>query len=330
MKASRKTYFLFILGFLFSLPIYFAQEVKAFAQLDTQKIRIGEPVKLNLLLSLPSNLESKITWPQFADTITKEIEVISVSQLKTSKPNKTNPNLLQQELELTLTSFDSGYWAIPPFIFLVDKDSSQKIETQALLLEVNTVPTDTAETSVKDIKPPYEEPVNWREYLPEILITLAIIAGIILLIFLLRKLIKKKPKKEEQPKVKIAAHLLALKELEAIRNKKYWQEGKLKEYYTSITDTLRTYLENRFGIHAMELTTDEIMQIMKSQVIDSQSKEKLQSVLQLADTVKFAKANPIDIENEMTLTNAISFVKGTMREEPIQESNPTKEKESHS
>jgi len=76
----------------------------------------------------------------------------------------------------------------------------------------------------------------------------------------------------------------------------------------------------------MELTSDEILKIMQSQVIDSLSKEKLRQILTLADYVKFAKVLPIDVENELALANAFDFVKGTLREEIVQaEPNPKPE-----
>ena len=116
-------------------------------------------------------------------------------------------------------------------------------------------------------------------------------------------------------KPKIPAHITALRDLETIRNMKLWQEGKTKEYYTAITDTIRVYIEGRYEVMAMELTSDEIMQVMRSQVIDNVSKDRLRQILSLADYVKFAKAQPIDVENELTLNNAFEFVKGTLREE---------------
>ena len=105
--------------------------------------------------------------------------------------------------------------------------------------------------------------------------------------------------------------------MEEIKNKKLWQEGKFKEYHTLISDALRAYIENRYGVAAMELTSDEIFKIMNSQVIDGISKEKLRQVLTLADYVKFAKVIPIDVENEMSLGNAFDFINGTKREDPI-------------
>jgi hypothetical protein len=78
---------------------------------------------------------------------------------------------------------------------------------------------------------------------------------------------------------------------------------------------VRLYIEERFGINALELTSDEIIKIFKSQVVDSESKSKLTQILTLSDFVKFAKQIPIEAEHTLTLNNAFDFVKGTMREE---------------
>ena len=134
---------------------------------------------------------------------------------------------------------------------------------------------------------------------------------------LTRKYFKKKPEIIVPPKPSEPPHVTALQNLENIRNQKLWQEGKYKEYHTLISDTLRMYLEGRYGITAMELTSDEILKVMKSQVIDPVSKEKLKQILVLADYVKFAKVVPIDVENELSMNSAFDFINGTKREETV-------------
>jgi hypothetical protein len=91
----------------------------------------------------------------------------------------------------------------------------------------------------------------------------------------------------------------------------------VKQYYSSISETIRLYIEERFNVRALESTTDEIMTAFRSQVIDAQSKEKLQQLLTLSDLVKFAKQFPIENEHLFTLQNAFDFVNGTKREEEI-------------
>lgn len=112
-------------------------------------------------------------------------------------------------------------------------------------------------------------------------------------------------------------HILALQQLEKVKEESIWKDGKTKEYYSSISDSVRLYIEGRFGIQALELTTDEIVRAFKSQVVDAASKEKLQQLLVLSDFVKFAKVLPIEQEHTLALQNAFDFVNGTKREDEI-------------
>lgn len=309
------TKYLFIL-FAVLLQKFSIAQVQAFALMDTSKIKIGEQAKIDLFINFKGDTKNlKIQWPQLGDTLRKEIDVVNVSKIDTTIPDKNDPKTIQQHQAIYVTSFDSGYWAVPPFKFIINGDTANPVYTQALLLEVQTIPVDTAETSIKDIKPIFDEPTNWKEYLPYIYWGIAILAALAILYYVIYKLGKNKKKKPVViSKPKIPPHITALRDLETIRNMKLWQEGKTKEYYTAITDTIRVYIEGRYEVMAMELTSDEIMLIMRSQVIDNVSKDRLKQILSLADYVKFAKAQPIDVENELTLNNAFEFVKGTLRE----------------
>jgi hypothetical protein len=316
---NKKQYIPFIfLLFIILTGKLLAQEVSVFALMDTAKIRIGEQVKIDVFVNYKSSAKKlQIQWPAYGDTLRKEVEVVNVSKIDTTIPDKSHPDNIQQHQTITITSFDSGFWALQPFRFIINGDTSKPTETQALLLEVQSLPVDTAEASIKDIKTTFDEPANWKEYLPFIYWGVGILAAIIIAWFLFLKFTKKKPVIIAPPKPQEPPHLTALRDLESIRQLKLWQQGKTKEFYTAITDTLRVYLEGRYGINAMELTTDEIMAIMRGQVIDALSKEKLLQILSLADYVKFAKAQPIDVENELSINNAVDFVRGTLREEVI-------------
>ena len=313
-------HFRLVIAIVFLCTIHaslFAQ-VEAFATMDTNKIRIGEQSKIDLYVKYNvTQKKLKIQWPLIGDTLRKEVEVVNVSKIDTTIPDKNKPEEILQHQTLTITSVDSGFWAIAPFKFIINNDTAKPVETDPLLLAVYTLPVDTAEKSIKDIKAPFDEPFDWHEYLPYIYGSAAALVILIVVIFILMKVFKKKPVIIVPPKPKVPAHITALHALEEIRNKKLWQEGKYKEYHTLISDTLRAYIEERYGVAAMELTSDEIFKIMNSQVIDGISKEKLKQVLTLADYVKFAKVIPVDVENEMSLHNAFEFINGTKREDPI-------------
>ena len=256
-------------------------------------------------------------WPSFEDTISGKVEIISKTAIDSTIPDKNNPSIIQQHQQFIISAFDSGYFAIPPFKFIVNDDSVNPFLTEALFLEVNTVPTDTTDASIKDIKAPFDEPFDWKWYLPTIYWIAGILLAIALLIFVIVKLTKKKPQAIIERKPDVPPHILALAQLEKIKTELVWKEGKTKEYYSAITDTIRLYIEGRFGVQALELTTDEIMRAFKSQVVDPSSKEKLQQLLVLADFVKFAKQIPIEQEHAMALQNAYDFINGTKREDEM-------------
>ncbi len=316
LKKSHITFFIFLLFFLlFKLSI--GQKINISAALDSTKIRIGEQVKLDLYVSYSAKQNNlKIQWPNIADTITDKIEVISVSVIDTTSPDKSNPDIIQQHQQITISAYDSGYFAIPGFKFFINNDSANAFYTQSLFLEVHTVPTDSSITKTKDIKPPFAEAFNWKWYSKYFYWGFSLLV-IIILIVLITIYFTKKNKivvlKSEKPK--IPAHIIALQTLEKIKNEQIWKEEKTKEYYSSISDTIRLYIEERFKVNALESTTAEIMKAFRSQVVDKESKDKLQQLLMLSDLVKFAKQFPIISEHTFTLQNAFDFVNETKREE---------------
>ncbi len=356
-KKSHITFFIFLLFFLL-FKISIGQKINISAALDSTKIRIGEQVKLDLYVSYSAKQNNlKIQWPNIADTITDKIEVISVSVIDTTSPDKSNPDIIQQHQQITISAYDSGYFAIPGFKFFINNDdttspdksnpdiiqqhqqitisaydsgyfaipgfkffinndSTNAFYSQSLFLEVHTVPTDSSITKTKDIKPPFAEAFNWKWYSKYFYWGFSLLV-IIILIVLITIYFTKKNKivvlKSEKPK--IPAHIIALQSLEKIKNEQIWKEEKTKEYYSSISDTIRLYIEERFKVNALESTTAEIMKAFRSQVVDKESKDKLQQLLMLSDLVKFAKQFPIISEHTFTLQNAFDFVNETKREE---------------
>jgi hypothetical protein len=317
VKKLFKIFFLFI--FLFAGKSAFAQ-VGLKAMLDTNKIRIGEQVKLDLyVLYNPNSGVKSIEWPSFSDTITEKIEVLSVSAIDSTMPDKNDPSMMQQHQQILISVYDSGYYAVPPFKFIINGDTANPQWTEPLLIEVHTVPTDSSLKKTKDIKEPLNEPFSWlwyKEYFYWGIAIVVFIAGVILYVYYRNKRARQKVFEPEKPK--IPAHITALASLERIREQQIWKEGHVKEYYSEITDTIRLYIEERYDVLALESTTDELLQIMRTQVIDTVSKEKLQHMLKLADFVKFAKMIPLEQQHAQVLQDAFDFVNGTKREDVIE------------
>lgn len=264
----------------------------AFAQtatLDSNTILIGQQINF----TITNKVTSTKIWPTYNEFLVEGIEIIKASKIDTTDGVITQ--------EFVITAWDSGSYFIPPIAF------SENSKTQALLLNVQTIIL-AEDAELKDIKQPIEEPIGWSDIWPWLL-------GILILsliIFIVKKYIfnKNKPSIIIKPKVIIAADISALKELNALEKAKIWQEGNVKEYHSQLSEIIRRYTENRFQFIALELTTDEILQELKSILSDDQL-NNLSTLLQRADLAKFAKSKPIDTENMESMVLAKGFVNAT-------------------
>jgi hypothetical protein len=131
-----------------------------------------------------------------------------------------------------------------------------------------------------------------------------------------------------QARKKKVASLTALKkekseEIERIKGDKHLQMTDPKAYYTELTDVLRTYMAERFGFNAMEMTSSEIIDHLL-ETNDKESINELKYLFETADLVKFAKHSPLMNENDMNLVNAVEFINHTKVEpDPNAKPEPT-------
>jgi hypothetical protein len=180
--------------------------------------------------------------------------------------------------------------------------------TTMMLLAVHTVKVDTTQ-AIKPIIGPLNVPLSFREMLPWILAAIAVAALVILGIWYFKKRRRKEPIFVLKPKVVLQPHELALQGIEKLRVKKLWQAGKVKEYYSELTEILRKYIEDKFQVPALEQTSAEItMSLINHPGCSATSLDKLSHLLIMADMVKFAKALPLATENEKSLSDGIEFV----------------------
>ncbi|MBQ19543.1 MAG: hypothetical protein CMD31_02195 [Flavobacteriales bacterium] len=286
------------------------QNVAVKAVLDTNFLMIGEQTQLHFITTYQDK-NTQILFPQLNDTIIKEIEVLSKSPIDTSIADANG--LFSQSQSILITSFDSGYYVVPPFYFIINGDT---VESDPLLLEVQNMEVDTA-NAIFDIKQPLSEPFSIKDWLKDNWVWLAaILAALIGIFFLVRYLRREKPVVEEKIIPKIPVHEIALGKLRQLNEQQLWQNGKIKAYHSEISEILREYIEERYQVNALEETTSEIMHGLRLHQIPEELKLKLSQTLTLADLVKFAKEQPLTNENENSLTNAIEFVEATKMIEP--------------
>ncbi|MBL0342595.1 MAG: hypothetical protein IPP71_17880 [Bacteroidetes bacterium] len=132
-----------------------------------------------------------------------------------------------------------------------------------MLITVNTIPVDTTR-AIKDLKGQIVVPYSWKDALPYVLVLL--IVGLVA--FLIYRYFKKRSAKITEPVIRIPrrpAHEIALEALAALDASKLWQNGNYKGYYTELSDIIRTFIQNRWSLAAMEMTTDEVLKLKIAQ-----------------------------------------------------------------
>ena len=119
-------------------------------------------------------------------------------------------------------------------------------------------------------KPVMKAPFAWEDWYGLIACSFLALPLLGLLIYLIVRIRDNKPiirKIKVEPK--LPPHQAAMKEIERIKTEKVWQKGQSKEYYTELTDAIRTYIKDRFGFNALEMTSSEII----DQLLEMNDKE---------------------------------------------------------
>ena len=285
--------------------------------IDRPAMRIGEQTLLHLYFeySNPKG-DALIIWPEFDQNITRDIEVVDQS-IDFDKIVDSTAGIYLREQQLVVTAFEEGEYEIPgQEIWLNDS----LFTTNPVSLTISTVEVDTTK-GITDIKPIYavNYPFSERsmDWLKENWMWLTIIGGLILLFIAWRIYQKRKPEPEDEEILEeiIPAHIIAMETLNKLLKDESWKTLEKKGYYSTLTDTVRSYLENRFGINAMEKTTREIINDLKFSPISEDDKVYLRKILREADLVKFAKFSPSDEEACAYLNKSIDFVQRTKESE---------------
>lgn len=312
-------------------PVH-AQRASAHVTVMPTEILIGEQALINLKVITPK--DKTIHFPVYESEIVPGIEVITMLPPDTVIEN----NVMTLEFKYVITSFDSTLYHIPyiPIFDGTDTIFSNSFglkvtapdlsdSTLAYLDRIHRGETDSIDfeqLQLHDIKELRVPPFVWTDYLWVLWLLLGVMLLVALIGLLIYVIIKKKKKGYIfKPPVVLPPHTRALAELEKLRASKIWQQGRVKEFYTQLTEILRRYIQEREDMNAMEMTSGEILnEIRKIAEVDS-AYENLKQVLSTGDLVKFAKYEPLPDENELSLVNAFFYVNQTREPDPV----PTKE-----
>ena len=285
-----------------------AQQVEAEGKVDDTKVQVGKPFTLDLSLKVPYGWF--VDWNDFSvDTLSDQIDIIKRGEVERTADADSNVIVKQQ---LTLMAFDTGQIQVPSvgltYARSFDDPERLKAYTDPIRLYSTTMAVDTTQ-AYKPIVESIAAPIEFKEVFPWILgvLVLALIA------FGIWYWLKhRKPKTDADGNIisgpVIPPYDKAVGDLEQLRQQKLWQSGKVKEYFSSLTDIAREYIEGQFGVNAVEMTTDDILEEVKPLQFSQDTYNKLKETMEVADLVKFAKYTTSSLESENAMNSMTEFV----------------------
>ena len=292
-----------------------SSQVSVEAVIDSIQIFVGQQVHVTLTATAKEN--AKVEFPQFKpmEYITPGVEVLDRQELEQQPQDN---GFVSRSMVYTMTSFDDTLYYIPPMTVKID---GKPYESKSLALKVLTIEVDTLHAEQffgpKDVQ---DNPFQWSDWSMPFWLSVLMLFLLAAAYYLYLRLRDNKPIISHIRIVKrLLPHQKAMKEIEQIKADKMVSSENSKEYYTKLTDTLRKYIEERYGFNAMEMTSSEIIEkLMASQ--DQKSLDELRQLFTTADLVKFAKYSTLINENDANLVNAIDFINQTKLENvPVEE-----------
>ncbi len=291
----------------------FAQ-MRVTATLDSVRMLIGD--QMNLKLEASYSAGESISNVDL--TVLEEAENIEVISTQSGWDTLTVAGETTVRRNIVFTIFESGSFFIPSIPFSYKKNgTTNTIATKELIINVDDVVPESPQEAAVDtvalapIKPIYVEPMTFEDVAPLLLtfLLIGIIGGLIY--FFYRRAQNKKLPPKKKVIIMDPAHVIAQRKLAELKAKQLWQNGLIKEYQSELTFIVREYLENRYGISALESTTYEILGDLKPIRLSDEWKGKLREMLELADLVKFAKALPPESTHEKLMGYAVDFTEKT-------------------
>jgi hypothetical protein len=290
---------IFIIVLLLFMQLGTSAQVSFESALDTNRILIGQQVDFRLTAGNVSP-EQSLIWPQWPDTLSKA-ELIAMRWDTTAEAG-----LRKITATFTLTSFDSGFVVLPPFQLISGSDT---LYSEPKILNVNTVSFDP-EIELYDIKEPLQAPIDWWYWIKKLWwIALAVASAIALIWWLWSKRKRTEPG-FAVPKDGRTPAERATDALNELRDRKVWQNGDVKKYYSELTEIIRRYIEESEGVPALEMISDELIEAIQIKYAATEQR-LLSGMLKKADAVKFAKAKPGPDEHLSIWDSAVLFVQNT-------------------
>ncbi|GBE28708.1 hypothetical protein BMS3Bbin03_02658 [bacterium BMS3Bbin03] len=282
-------------------------KVSVQSAVDRAQITIGDVITYTVTVSRDRDVRVKL--PGLAENLGQ----FEIRDYKVFDPVKKDGKIINR-VQYKISTFDIGDFKIPPIAitYTIPPDTVQHVlKSEAIKIHVESV-APSAEGDIKGIKPPVELPFDWRPYVKNGLFGLLglLILGAMIYVWIRKRAGKPLiPQKAEPPR---PPHEAALKALERLQNSGLLEKGHVKKYYSEVSEIIRRYIEGRYGIDAMDLTTTELLGELGQIPLSEEQMRAVTDFSDLCDLVKFAKYIPMEDEHQNILKIAFQFVRETM------------------
>jgi len=298
----------------------YAQQVSVKVAVDSVDLVMGDRAHITVSVDVPVQMESSVQLVDFP-VLTPGSEYLpfhGVDVVASDSTTTRSGSRVRYDFNFTIQAFDPGTISIPPFA-VVPSPGADTVKSSVLAFKVAPVDVDSLET-INPMASIVSPASKWYDYIPNwllwSLLAVAIIVAVVAAFILLRK---RKVAIEESRSIPIPPYDLAKLRLERLHSRNLAENGHEKEYYTELVDILRQYLQGRFGINAMEMTSSQIVRALRNNPETRMSADEMRGVLAVADFVKFAKVRPLPDDNVKAFNRAINFVDST-KPVPVPES----------
>ncbi|MBS1663953.1 MAG: hypothetical protein JST68_23100 [Bacteroidetes bacterium] len=266
------------------------------ATVDKQKIVIGEPVQLMLEATATGN--APLTWPNL-DSL-PHFDFVEKGKVDSSL--RGTDRYYRQYM--TVTSFDSGAWAIPRLPITL---GNKTYFSDSVRIEVGYTKFDPSK-DYHDIKDIIEVPNPFAKWFAWIVAAVALIS-IALVVWFIRMKKKMRTKTVTATAApRLSPYQEALQQLKELQQQNLPENGSMKVYYSRLGDIFRLFLLRRFNIFSLAETSEELITQLRKMSLPAEEFSALSDTLRMSDFVKFAKYQPGLPESEQHFQSIKSSV----------------------
>lgn len=282
-----------------------------------------------MVIEVEKDLVQTVSFPLFEAPDRKAVSLVEVRPVDTLAREGRRLKIARRYV---LAAFEEGRLDLgAPGVLYADKNIVDTLYAEdSLRLLVGTFRIDSTSHAIFDLKPQRTLPFRFAEIRGYVLRALALLLLLAALVYAVDRCLKRRGRRLKdlfRPAPPVPPHVAAIRALEELHHRKLWQHGNYKGYYSGLTEILRTYIAGRWGIGAMEMTTDEILAAMRGEELPDKARMDLTAMLRDADLVKFAKAEPEAEQNENDYQKAYWFVEETKPAEEHPAEGPMSENE---